>query len=525
MRISKTTLAVAVLTATAGLSACGGGGGSSSSSSTDSASATSLSKITDDPANLNGRGDWGSIVISGYGEINAGDSNNQAQSEAVPDGVTRWFGGTDNSDSSGNIDYVVVAETGTTFRPDEEVQGITVEAAGSGTTIDHYQVVQSDDDGIEFFGGALNLKHYVANGVTDDSLDIDLGYQGTVQYALIRQGANFGDRGIESDNNGDAFGATPKSKPTIANITILGNYGNGGSSSSESRAVMHREGFGGSVYRSFYGDNEIVAGATGKWTNGCIDVDDEVDGDMVYGDVYLQCSSGDLWQGMDSGASGASFQEDFSNEVNGTTYDVTDGGAVDAGTLAVTASGYSSNSAYDTVLSNAGLDNVSYLGAVDPSASTPFWDGWTYRDSAVEGNLPGGDFHPLEKEIGDGTISPASTSDCASINSDFVDGDKVTEFGVDFPVCIIPAGRMMTDTTLTNDHIYVLDGTLNVGDGDAESAHDPSTVAKVNLTIEEGTQIFGATGTRATLVITRGSQIHANGSAAMPIIFGGVDAS
>lgn len=247
--------------------------------------------ITDDPTDLGGRGDWGSLVISGYGEINNGDANNQTTTEAVPDGVTRWFGGTDNDDSSGTIRYVVLAETGEAFRPDEEVQGLTIEGAGAGTTIEYLQITNSDDDGVEWFGGAASARYLVIQGVSDDSLDIDLGYQGAIQNALIIQGDAHGDRGIESDNNGSDFGAEPKTSPVIANITILGNAGNGGTADSNTMGALHQEGFGGQVYRSVYADDSV---AGSQFDEGCLDVDQELDEDLVYGDVLFNCAAGGL---------------------------------------------------------------------------------------------------------------------------------------------------------------------------------------------------------------------------------------
>ncbi len=254
----------------------------------------STPKIEDDPANLNDRGSWGSLVLSGYGKINiAGDDeDNQAQTEAVPDNVTRWYGGTDNSDSSGSISYAVVAETGTAFRQDEEVQGITIEAAGSGTTIDHVQVINSDDDGIEWFGGAADASEIVIQAATDDSLDQDQGWQGTVKTALVIQGPDSGNRGMETDGNGDDFGAEPKTSPVLTNVTILGHSGNSGD---ESLGALHREGYAGQVYRSVYTDNfESVAGGAGEFQEGCLDVDDEVDEDLEYGDVLFNCTAGGL---------------------------------------------------------------------------------------------------------------------------------------------------------------------------------------------------------------------------------------
>lgn len=248
--------------------------------------------ITDDPAVLNDRTQWGSLVLSGYGMVNNGDANNQTTSEATPDGVTRWFGGTDNTDSSGNIEYVIIAESGEAFRPDEEIQGLTIEAAGSGTSISFVQITNSDDDGIEWFGGAAGADHLIIQGVTDDSLDMDLGYQGAIQYALIIQGHMHGDHGIESDNNGSNFGATPKTSPVMANLTILGNDGNEGAVDLNTNGALHREGFGGQVYRSVYTDNLVAADGSGEFGTSCLDLDDEVDEDLFYGDVVFNCVAG-----------------------------------------------------------------------------------------------------------------------------------------------------------------------------------------------------------------------------------------
>lgn len=251
-------------------------------------------EIEDDVTDLTARGSWGSIVLSGYGKINiAGDDeNNQAQTEAVPDDVTRWYGGTDNSDSSGTIKYAVVAETGTAFRQDEEVQGVTIEASGSGTLLDHVQVINSDDDGIEWFGGAADARNVVIQAATDDPLDQDQGWRGTVKTALVIHGPDSGNRGMETDNNGDRFFAEPKTEPVLTNVTILGHSGNSGD---QSAGALHREGYGGQVYRSVYTDNTTnVAGGPGEFQEGCLDIDSEVDEDLEYGDVLFNCAAGAL---------------------------------------------------------------------------------------------------------------------------------------------------------------------------------------------------------------------------------------
>ncbi|MEO0606381.1 MAG: hypothetical protein AAF211_33445, partial [Myxococcota bacterium] len=113
--------------------------------------------VTGDVADVSSRGEWGGVVLSGFGETNSGDANGELLTEAAPEDAERWFGGTNNADSSGTIRYAIIAESGFEFRPDEEVQGLTIEAAGSGTTLEYIQVLGSEDDCIEWFGGAASI--------------------------------------------------------------------------------------------------------------------------------------------------------------------------------------------------------------------------------------------------------------------------------------------------------------------------------------------------------------------------------
>ena len=130
---------------------------------------------------------------------------------------------------------------------------------GSGTEIDYIQVLGSEDDCTEWFGGAVDVQHLVCNGVDDDGLDIDLGYVGNIQFAIVAHGALNGDRGIESDSKDDQL---PITAPNLANITLLGNVGK-----NASIAALHQENFGGKVFRSVFTDN-LVAGTA--YQDGCV---------------------------------------------------------------------------------------------------------------------------------------------------------------------------------------------------------------------------------------------------------------
>lgn len=244
--------------------------------------------ITDsDVTNLSDRGVWGGVVLSGFGEENSGNQNGELLTEAAPTALPRWFGGFDNQDNSGTMRYAVIAETGFQFDNDEEVQGLTLEAVGSGTSLSWIQVIGSEDDCVEWFGGAADMSRLICNGVDDDGLDIDEGYQGNIQFAIVRIGANNGNHGIESDNNSTPD-QMPFTTPNIANLTVLGNAGR---QDETTRGALHREGFRGKVYRSVFADDTPAGGV---FEDGCLDIDDQLDPPLQHFDSVFACSPAPL---------------------------------------------------------------------------------------------------------------------------------------------------------------------------------------------------------------------------------------
>jgi len=233
--------------------------------------------------NVTERGTFGGVVVDGFAQTNAAASDGEATSEVVQSGQTRYYGGNKDSDNSGSIDYLVIAESGVTFAPDEEIQGLTLEGVGSNTTVSHVQVIGSEDDGIEVFGGKPAIDHVVINGQDDDGLDLDLGYRGSLQYAIVRMGGSKGNRGIESDNNGGNFQKKPESAPNLGYITILGNTGG----DDDTTAALHREGFQGKAYGVAYADDSVAGTA---FENGCLDVDDTLESALSYDGSVFKCS-------------------------------------------------------------------------------------------------------------------------------------------------------------------------------------------------------------------------------------------
>lgn len=189
-------------------------------------------------------GEWGGLVLTGNAPVNgcnAGVSPCQIPFEAI---TSEFMGGNNPADNSGVIKYTQILFAGFAVRPNEELNGLTLNAVGSGTLIDFVHVHAGLDDGVEMFGGTAQMKHLVLTDINDDSLDWGLGWQGRAQFVLIRQASNDGDRGIEADNNtsGDL---QPRSKPILSNMTLIGT-------SVATEGALLRRGTGANIWNSVF---------------------------------------------------------------------------------------------------------------------------------------------------------------------------------------------------------------------------------------------------------------------------------
>ncbi|MGV3517123.1 hypothetical protein [Luteitalea sp.] len=163
------------------------------------------------------RGDWGGLIINGRAPLNVPGGI------GIGEGDTGEYGGDDVNDNSGILRYVRVEFAGIEFSPDNELNGIAFQGVGRGTTVDYVQVKMNRDDGVEFFGGTVDIKHIVLNGIRDDSLDWTFGWSGRVQYLVAQQRGDDADMGIEADNNDINNNLLPRSNPTIYNMTLVGD--------------------------------------------------------------------------------------------------------------------------------------------------------------------------------------------------------------------------------------------------------------------------------------------------------------
>ncbi|MCH2108595.1 MAG: hypothetical protein MK135_04665 [Polyangiaceae bacterium] len=200
-------------------------------------------------------GDWGGLVINGKATTNYGTTDVEGEAG------TGKYGGEDDTDNSGSLKYVRVEFGGNQVDNENELNGIAFQGVGSGTTVDYVQVHSSKDDGIEFFGGTVEVSHVMITNIGDDSIDWTGGWRGKATYVGVQQWAGNGDRGIEADNNGDNNTAEPYSNPTLSNITIWG----AGDSNAESTGALFREGTKGTFSKI----------AIGNFADGCLSLDQD----------------------------------------------------------------------------------------------------------------------------------------------------------------------------------------------------------------------------------------------------------
>ncbi len=302
-----------------------------------------------------GRGEWGGLAINGFAPINDGDDAGTAQGE----GDSGTYGGDDPTDNSGVYRYMIVSNAGFEFSPDNELNGIAFQGVGSGTTVEYVQVHLNADDGIEPFGGTVNMKHIVLTGHGDDSFDWTSGYRGKAQYVLVKQYTDDADRGIEADNDGDAPDATPRSAPMLANFTIIGT-GEGGPGS---HGVLLRRGTAAKMA------NFVVTNAT----ESCLDLDVEETFTQAQGDGTSMVNSylGNCVEGVTANEDGDPFLLStwFTEQAGNVGGDPKMANYVPAADSEV-------GSAGAVPFEDAFFDNVDFAGAVR-DAKSDWTKGWT----------------------------------------------------------------------------------------------------------------------------------------------------
>ncbi len=228
-------------------------------------------------------GQWGGLILAGRTYIawdvptnTTPSSTMSAKIEGLVDvpGYDYSYGGGDDFDNSGELDYISIRYGGYYVNSTKEINGLTLCGVGRGTKIDHIDVYNTKDDALECFGGTVGVKHFLTWNGTDDQIDTDTGFRGRIQFALAVQGISTicgqgqaldsSEKGCEWDGAGDKTGYNedPQSCGTMWNYTMVGMGTNCGDQANT--AIYLRHNAGGRLH------NGIVMDFAG----GCLLIDD-----------------------------------------------------------------------------------------------------------------------------------------------------------------------------------------------------------------------------------------------------------
>ncbi len=160
---------------------------------------------------------WGGLIILGKAPISAPGSVEAFQIEGIPPSDQNGlYGGTNAADNSGVIKFVSIRHGGANIGEGNEINGLTLGGVGSGTVIENIEIVANQDDGIEYFGGTVNVKNAIVWNVGDDALDTDQAWSGTLDNFIVIGGADT-DHAMEIDGPEGSSVGTPH---TLKNGTI-----------------------------------------------------------------------------------------------------------------------------------------------------------------------------------------------------------------------------------------------------------------------------------------------------------------
>ena len=472
--------------------------------------------------------EWGNLTLMGNGLISASHFDgqpvgnntkfptglNEKQMEgltaAFPGDPTVMYGGNDDNDDSGSISHLSIRYTGRVIGLGNELNGLSLGGIGRETDINYVEIMNNVDDGIEIWGGTVNLKHVSIWNIGDDSFDIDQGWRGKAQFGLIvqgysldaSQGSGVGDNCFETDGAEDSD-AQPVTTGTIYNFTVVGQPldGDHGTTWRDNARVQYRNcvfmDLGDELVRY---DGDDGDGASGYGYNGTL-------------------SWEETWTtnaGVHSPINAATdaVAGDFNHP--DTMYTVQQDGKLAEITDSVFFNNLKTN-AYTEALARGVLE-LHNNNVQAPADQIPIQS--ITRDAVVvkggKQMVPVTSINPLpandaltsvDRAPSDGFFSPASYRGAFPPNYNWLEGwTAVDAFGMtEGPEVVMVSENIDVSTTWTADKVYNLQNQVYVLPG-------------ASLTIEAGTLIQSTAGVGGSLAVSRGGKIYVQGRKDNPVI-------
>lgn len=171
---------------------------------------------------------WGGLIILGNAPISASAASVQIEG-IPPSDQNGLYGGNDALDYSGEIRYVSIRHGGANIGEGNEINGLTLGGVGSATIIENIEIIANQDDGIEYFGGTVNVKNLIVWNAGDDAVDTDQAWAGTLDNFIVIAGAST-DHALEIDGpEGTLMAGNTLKNGTIKGMveTQLGDFRDG----------------------------------------------------------------------------------------------------------------------------------------------------------------------------------------------------------------------------------------------------------------------------------------------------------
>lgn len=368
---------------------------------------------------------WGGLVIAGDAPTNNGNQVDvvapvgiglEDDGFGVIEGLTgpdSIYGGGNGDHNGGSLKYVSLRHGGAELVTGRELNGLTLYSVGRKTAISYIDIYSTGDDGLEIFGGTVDVDHININYADDDGFDVDEGWSGTAKFVFIMQGLGFGDNGLELDgeDKSESNASTPIDPVGAAqmyNFTVLMDTSD---NAGGTRAVRMRAGFAGVLGNSVLKNWAGTAAGTGVAVDGLVVGETAPSARDQFGSGLLQLRNNtahNFTTGYTAFAAGTLTQA-VTGAVTGTFrglavpnvfYQATNnrntldpytgltktgaGGVFDHATAngidprpALAASSGAYNTPQDTSYVPSGVEPTTYRGAFDRSAATLWTFGWT----------------------------------------------------------------------------------------------------------------------------------------------------
>jgi len=140
---------------------------------------------------------WGGLIVLGKAPISADNASMQIEG-IPPSDPNGLYGGNEPADNSGRLKYISIRHGGANIGEGNEINGLSLGGVGNQTLVENIEILSNQDDGIEWFGGTVNVTNVISWNVGDDAFDTDQAWAGSLNNFIVIAG-NSTDHAMEVD--------------------------------------------------------------------------------------------------------------------------------------------------------------------------------------------------------------------------------------------------------------------------------------------------------------------------------------